>query len=274
MNRNKITTILQSLIIILSLIFNTVGEAKTDHVIIRTRHHIRKHHTAVNKAVHTKRHKRKLHHTTHNYSPRPISHRMSAVPSHMSIQQAISREHLDPHIYHLALKAYNRAKARHEVSRPYIALIDYSRPSSEKRFWLIDLQHHTVPYYTYVAHGKNSGDNRTHYFSNRNGSHETSLGVFATSDIYYGHKGMSLRLRGLEQGVNDKARARAVVVHGANYVSESFIHSHGRLGRSWGCPALNMSLAKPIIQRLRRGSMVFSYYPNHNWLSHSRYLLS
>jgi hypothetical protein len=88
-----------------------------------------------------------------------------------------------------------------------------------------------------------------------------------------GHKGLSLRLRGLESGVNDRALSRAIVLHGADYVSDSFVRSHGRLGRSWGCPAVNPALAKPLINSLKNGAMVFAYYPSRHWLSHSRYLL-
>lgn len=192
---------------------------------------------------------------------------------HFPVLKAVLTEHLNPHVYSLAIKAYERARARHEVTKPYLAIIDYSMPSSQKRFWVIDLAHHSVPFYTYVAHGQNSGDLNANAFSNYGGSHQSSIGAYSTANTYFGHKGLSLRLKGLESGINDKALSRAIVLHGADYVSDNFVRSHGRLGRSWGCPAVSTSIAGPMINTLKNGSMIFAYYPSHQWLSHSRYLL-
>jgi hypothetical protein len=122
-----------------------------------------------------------------------------------------------------------------------------------------------------VAHGKNSGGNLTNYFSNSPGSLATSLGLFVTEDTYVGGNGYSLRLRGLEEGVNDMARDRAIVMHGASYVSRAAIQALGRLGRSWGCPAVRKEVAKKIINTVRGGSAVFAYYPEKRWLQTSEF---
>lgn len=175
-------------------------------------------------------------------------------------------------ILELALTAYQHAAAEGKVMRPYLTIIDYSQPSDQKRLWVVNLANNTVPYKTLVAHGKNSGTRVARHFSNRAGSHASSFGVFVTGKTYSGSKGYSMRLNGLEKGINDRALARAIVMHGAKYVSSNFLARAGRLGRSWGCPAVPTSLAKPIINRIKNGSMVFAYYPDQNWLTHSKYL--
>ena len=123
-----------------------------------------------------------------------------------------------------------------------------------------------------VAHGRGSGDNVPTRFSNRDGSLESSLGLFMTQETYVGHNGYSLRLQGLEPGINDHARERTIVMHGAWYVTPEFARAHGRLGRSWGCPALNPEIAHTVIDRIRNGSLLFVYAPDAAWLTHSTYL--
>ena len=153
-----------------------------------------------------------------------------------------------------------------------LTIIDYSRPSSEKRLWVFDLKTHELLYEELVAHGQGSGGNLATLFSNADDTHQTSLGLFVTEGTYVGKNGYSLRLGGLDAGVNDRARERAIVIHGAPYVSEAFIRANGRLGRSWGCPAIRSNVARAMIDRVKEGGLVFAYYPDQHWLKSSKYL--
>ncbi len=189
-----------------------------------------------------------------------------------AITEAIQKTHLKPQVAKLAITAYQKARQRGFVKKGIITIIDYSLPSSQKRMWVVDLVHQKVLYHTLVAHGKNTGNLNANSFSNQAGSLKSSLGVFQTGSTYVGHKGYSLRLQGLEHNINSNAYNRAIVVHGASYVNEQFAQSHGRLGRSWGCPAIAPALAKPVINTIKDGSLVFAYYPDKNWLSKSRFL--
>ena len=172
----------------------------------------------------------------------------------------------------LALRAYACGSARGEITSPLLTLVDYSRPSTEPRLWVLDLQKAAVRFETLVAHGRASGLQRSTSFSNVPGSKQSSLGLFRTADTYQGRHGYSLRLVGLEPGVNDRAYERAIVIHGADYATRSFIAKHGRLGRSWGCPALDPALHRGVIDAIRGGSALFAYYPDARWLESSRYL--
>jgi hypothetical protein len=153
-----------------------------------------------------------------------------------------------------------------------LTVIDYSKASTEPRLWVLDIDSGSVLFEELVAHGRGSGDNFATRFSNYEGSHQTSLGLFRTADVYMGSNGYSLRLDGLESGVNDRARERAIVIHGAPYVSEATARALGRLGRSWGCPALPLSAARTIIDTIKGGSLVFAYFPDRQWLQESRFL--
>jgi L,D-transpeptidase catalytic domain len=179
---------------------------------------------------------------------------------------------LNSKVLRLALHAYYYASKQGEVKKPFVTVIDYSKKSDEKRLWVLDLQNDTVAYHTFVAHGKGSGDRYAKHFSNEVGSHETSLGVYVTGSTYEGNHGMSLHLDGKEKGFNDNAGKRAVVMHGAWYADPSFIAHNGYAGRSWGCPAIPSNLAETIVSKIKNGSMLFAYYPNQSWLSHSKYL--
>ena len=153
-----------------------------------------------------------------------------------------------------------------------LGVIDYSRPSTEPRLWVFDLARHRLLFEEWVAHGRNSGDNLTARFSNREGSYMTSLGGFTAQETYMGGNGYSLRLRGLEPGFNDQARQRAIVIHGAPYVNPVAAKLQGRLGRSLGCPAVRPQVARQLIDSIRDGTFVFAYYPDKDWLQHSRLL--
>jgi len=141
-----------------------------------------------------------------------------------------------------------------------LSIIDFTMPSTEKRFWIIDLERGIVLHHTLVAHGKNSGELYASRFSNTPNSNQSSLGLYVTGQTYVGKNGLSLKLHGLEPGVNDRAEERAIVIHSAEYVSERFIKQNGRLGRSFGCPAIPVENHKEIINTLANGSCLYIHY--------------
>ena len=159
-----------------------------------------------------------------------------------------------------AVKAYDEAIRRGVVERAgLLTIVDYTRPSIEPRLWVLDLNVGKVIFHELVAHGRGSGENVTRAFSNVPGSLMTSLGLFVTDAPYVGRNGYSLRLRGLEAGVNDKAFERAIVVHGAPYVSRAVAAELGRLGRSLGCPAVRTDVARALIDTIRGGTVFYAY---------------
>jgi hypothetical protein len=182
---------------------------------------------------------------------------------------------IDRHVFDLALGAAVCAVQAGAVPDPStLTVIDYSKSSAAKRLWVFDLRSHALLYEELVAHGKGSGDRFATAFSNDAESHQSSLGLFETKDTYSGKNGYSLRLKGLDAGFNDRALERAIVMHGAPYVSENVAKSLGRLGRSWGCPALSVAVAHKIIDRIRGNGLLFAYYPDQKWLASSRFLRS
>jgi len=167
----------------------------------------------------------------------------------------------------LALSAMHCAKESGVgIDASRLALIDYSRPSTEPRLWVFDLANNVLLYREVVAHGKATGENLAKVFSNAVGSHASSLGLFLTHDTYQGRNGYSLRMEGLEPGINDAAMERAIVMHGAAYVDPSAASKQGRLGRSFGCPAVREAVAHGMIDVLKDGQFVFAYYPDAKWL--------
>jgi L,D-transpeptidase catalytic domain len=181
---------------------------------------------------------------------------------------------LNPKVLKFALAAYNNAAKLGAVHKPVLTVIDYSLPSSKERMWVFDVKHERLLYNTYVAHGKTSGNINAHFFSNDNASLASSLGTYVTKGTYIGHKGYSLNLEGLEHGFNDNAYKRRVVMHGASYMEPEFIKKIGRAGRSFGCPSIAYTLARPIINTLKGGSVIFAYYPDKNYLKRSSFLLA
>lgn len=161
--------------------------------------------------------------------------------------------------YQVFKKGYNAYFKTQSRKKQLLTIIDYSKPSTEKRFFVIDLKRNKLIYNTYVSHGVNSGGRVATRFSNTVNSRQTSLGTFLTDTTYYGGNGYSLKLDGLTHGKNDNARRRYIVVHGADYASEAFIKRNGYLGRSWGCPALPRTLARDIIDTIKGGSVIFAY---------------
>jgi hypothetical protein len=192
-----------------------------------------------------------------------------------SLTQSLLRQApgLSGEVLRLALGAAQCASERGLVTRQdVLTVIDYSLPSTQPRLFVFDLGAQRLLFRELVAHGKNSGDNYTSYFSNSGGSLATSIGLYVTADTYVGSNGYSLRLRGLEEGFNDSAWDRLIVMHGASYVSRAAIKALGRLGRSWGCPAVRKEVAHRLIDTVRGGSAVFAYYPESDWLSHSDFV--
>ncbi|MCI9843265.1 murein L,D-transpeptidase catalytic domain family protein [Flavobacterium pectinovorum] len=164
-----------------------------------------------------------------------------------------------------ALKGFYLLKEKGIVQKDILTLIDFSLSSTLKRLWVIDLTTNTILFQSLVAHGRNTGEEFASAFSNTESSYQSSLGFYATGEIYQGKHGISLRLDGLEKGVNDHARQRAVVMHGADYVSESFIRNNKRLGRSQGCPAIPVELTNEIIQTIKGKSCLYIYHPSRSF---------
>lgn len=165
---------------------------------------------------------------------------------------------------------YNLLAAGKTIPNKKITLIDFRLSSNTKRMWVIDLNSNQVIYYRLVAHGKNTGEEYAKSFSNVKNSNQSSLGFYLTGENYIGKHGLSLRLDGMEKGFNDKARDRAIVMHSANYVSRDFSKKVGRLGRSFGCPAIAIKDHKEIIKGLANQSVLFIYYPLEDYLAKSK----
>jgi len=153
-----------------------------------------------------------------------------------------------------------------------LAVIDFSLPSDSRRLWVFDLEQRSLLVRDLVAHGKNSGERTSQRFSNKVGSYQSSIGLFQANESYRGKHGYSLRLDGLEPGINDLARERAIVIHGADYVDPMWVETYGRIGRSLGCPAVRQEIVKEVVDNLKGGQLVFTYYPDQQWLQSSNYL--
>ncbi|KJZ49564.1 MULTISPECIES: murein L,D-transpeptidase catalytic domain family protein [Pseudomonas] len=178
----------------------------------------------------------------------------------------------DAKVIALAVRATQCSRAQGVAPAQRLAVIDYSLPSTEQRLWVFDLKRRKLLFHELVAHGRNSGENMATLFSNRNESHATSLGLFRTQQSYLGQNGYSLRMEGLEPGFNDNAFDRAIVIHGAPYVSPVLARANGRIGRSLGCPAVRPAIAHRLIDSMKDGQLLFSYYPDQRWLKSSSYI--
>ena len=173
------------------------------------------------------------------------------------------------------VKGFNYLRSLGKLNNDNIlSIVDFSLPSSQKRLFVIDMENFKVLFNTYVAHGRNSGKDYANKFSNSPSSFKSSLGFYITKGTYIGEHGFSLKLEGEEKGINDNALSRAIVIHCADYVDESFVKSQGYIGRSLGCPALPREYSKPIIETIKDGSCFFMFSPNSKYLSHSRILKS
>jgi hypothetical protein len=194
---------------------------------------------------------------------------MGSVLSRVVVQDA----GISPDVLQLAVRAVTCAVKSGEIDAPRtLTVIDYSKPSLEERLWVFDTVSGELLFKELVAHGKNTGENMATRFSDTMNSHQSSLGLFVARDPYVGSNGYSLRMDGLEPGFNGRARERAIVMHGAPYVNAATAAAQGRLGRSWGCPALREAVARDVIDTVRGGGVIFSYYPDAEWLEGSRFL--
>ncbi len=177
---------------------------------------------------------------------------------------------LSENVFALAYLGFEKLnKLGRTSSDSILTIIDFTKSSSEKRMVVVDLKQQKILFNTVVAHGRNSGMEFAKAFSNRTNSHQSSLGFYLTGDPYIGSNGYSLQLTGMEPGFNDKAYERAIVIHGADYANESFIHANGFLGRSYGCPALPTKISTKLINKIKKGNLLFIYYPDSKYLNGS-----
>jgi len=166
--------------------------------------------------------------------------------------------------FEYAKKGFNKLVAEGKLlNDSIISIVDFSQPSSKKRLYILDLKNYKVLFNTLVAHGRNSGREFANQFSNQNSSYMSSPGFYITSNTYVGHNGYSLRLEGVENGINNNALERGIVVHGAPYVSQDIVNMQGYSGRSQGCPAVPVQYAKPIINTIKDGTCMFIYHPSY-----------
>ncbi len=196
----------------------------------------------------------------------------SIVPKQLSNSLIKAAPSLNNKVLSTALSAMQCALSNGAEPAKRLAVIDFSLPSSEKRLWIFDLDSKQLVLHDFVAHGNRSGDNFATSFSNTNGSHQSSIGLFRTAESYHGKHGYSLRMDGLEPGINDRARERAIVIHPADYVNPAWIPRQGRIGRSQGCPAVRPEIARTVVDKLKGGQFMFSWYPDQQWLQTSIYL--
>lgn len=187
---------------------------------------------------------------------------------------ALASKGLSYNTFKLAVTGYYNLKKEERLpaGKSHLAIVDFTKPSNEKRLFILDIAARKLAYYTYVAHGKNSGLVYAERFSNNHESLQSSLGFYTTDETYIGQHGYSLRLDGMDKGFNENARSRAIVMHGASYVGEDFVKRHGRTGLSWGCPAVSEAESKEIIDYLKSGNCIFIYGNNIDYLNSSKYL--
>ena len=179
---------------------------------------------------------------------------------------------LNPQALKSALSAMQCAVNNGAERAQHLAVIDYSQPSTARRLWIFDLNKKKLVLRDLVAHGQKSGENFATQFSNSEGSFQSSLGLFRTQESYNGSHGYSLRMDGLEPGINDLARERAIVIHAADYVNPLWSERQGRIGRSLGCPAVRPQVARKVVDKLKDGQFMFAWYPDQRWLKSSAFL--
>jgi hypothetical protein len=199
-------------------------------------------------------------------------HDLTAKEKSQELLKTINAQGLSTEALQTAIKAYKILRQHGRDPKGILTVIDYTLASSKPRLWVIDVKNNKLLFNVHVAHGKESGNLHSDRFSDKPRSDATSIGVYVTENTYSGKHGYSLRLRGLDVGFNDNVAKRAVVMHSASYVSKSFLKAHGRLGRSWGCPALSKAIAPKIINTIKNGTILVAYYPDKSWMNKSVYL--
>lgn len=189
------------------------------------------------------------------------------------LYKELNEKELNYIAFKTALKGYLALKEEDMLKNPnLLTIVDFSKSSTQERLYIIDMKNKKTIHKSLVAHGQNSGEKFAKQFSNRPDSHQSSLGFYITGETYNGKHGLSLKLDGLEKGFNDKARERAIVVHGADYVSTNFIRQQGRLGRSHGCPAVPAEATAQVIRLIKDKTCLFVYYPDQEYLERSAFL--
>jgi hypothetical protein len=182
-----------------------------------------------------------------------------------------SGSQLSQQVFEIAFSGFDKLQAQGKLSQDSIlTIIDFSKSSREKRMYVVDLKSGRLLFNSVVAHGRNSGDEYAQHFSNQPNSHKSSLGFYVTGGTYSGSNGYSMILNGMEKGFNDKAKDRAIVMHGAAYANENVLYSGQRLGRSFGCPALPQQLNKQVIEKIKGGNCLFIFYPDQQYLNNSK----
>ena len=186
------------------------------------------------------------------------------------LYESLNDTSLKADVLFLAMKGLRTLVMQNQVKKDsLLSIIDYSLPSSSERFFVINLARKCLVYKTLVAHGRNSGELYAMRFSNKIRSHQSALGFYITGNPYMGGQGYSMILNGIDTGYNDQARMRSIVIHGADYATENYVKHYGRLGRSFGCPALPPDVNKEIIDLIKEGSVVFGFYPDSNYFNQS-----
>ena len=204
-----------------------------------------------------------------------ISDFVPGLPSAVSVYDSLklNLSGLNRKAFELAQKGYEKLREQGVIlNDSIISVIDFSLPSTEKRLYVVDLKNYHVLYNTYVAHGRNSGTVMANSFSNSPSSYKSSPGFYKTLGTYNGKHGYSLKLDGLEKGINDNAYERAIVMHGADYVNPAYIPMQGYIGRSQGCPAVSPREATPIINTIKDGTCLFIYSPGTSYQKRSSLL--
>lgn len=178
----------------------------------------------------------------------------------------------DQNTFTNAISGYEKLKNEGKIKSEILTIIDFNLSANKERMWVIDMKNQSLLIHTLVAHGRNSGNEFAQNFSNESGSYKSSLGFYLTAYTYDGKHGNSLKLIGIEKGINDNAFDRGIVIHGADYVSKSFIQQNGRLGRSLGCPAVPEDVNDNLVNTIKGGSCLFIYKNDQNYLNSTRYI--
>jgi len=200
-----------------------------------------------------------------NNTPVPITFEPASLYAKLNLKKL----GLNQAAYQYALKGWEKLKAKGEISKNIISICDFTQPSGNKRLYIIDLASQTLLFNTLVAHGKNSGDEYARRFSNKPESLQSSLGFYVTGGAYTGKHGLAMKLRGEEPGFNNLAEGRDIVMHGASYVCDEFVKQFGRLGKSFGCPAVPLAIHEEVINTIKDGTCLFVYYPDSKYLASS-----
>jgi len=204
------------------------------------------------------------------YSPKVVSNKVPFEKlSSVFAELQLSKLGLSERVFNCAVSGWKKLAIGDKIQSNIITICDFSQSANAKRLYIIDLEEKKLLFNSLVAHGRNTGEEFAQSFSNEPSSYKSSLGFYVTQSVYQGKHGFSLKLEGVEKGINHNALERAIVMHGADYVSDNFIAENGRLGRSLGCPSVPVELATPIIETIKDGSCLFIYYPDKKYLNSS-----